>query len=122
VRFLRFSNKYKQPKVTLIEVDFIMSERNSSSFDYEFTGSTLGATEFNDGDRLDTHNPYRTEGLKSYKIGHEAALAAATRVRPERLPTASEQTVMHIEGLAERVESLRANATQADLELAGGEQ
>ena len=100
-----------------------MSERNNpSSFDYELTGGTDGAALFHDGDRFDTQNPYRTPGIVSQKIGHEVALADAARIRPEKLPSLDEQKVIHIEGFTERVDSLRVNVTQADLELAGGDQ
>lgn len=100
-----------------------MSERNKPlSFDYELIGGTDGAALFHDGDRFDTQNPYRTEGMDSYQEGHKRALAAAARIRPERLPSPDEQKVVRIEDLSLRLAAgFRRRGTQADV-LVGGEQ
>lgn len=107
-----------------------MSERNSSSFDYEFTGSAKSAAEFHDGDQINTYNRFRTEGLASYEEGREIARAALGYERP---PTPDELKAMHVGAWTERVydglrtrrvasDLARQGYTQDNIDLAAGEQ
>lgn len=110
-----------------------MRPRNSETLHYEPTPSTHEGAVLHDGDGADFHNPYRSEKLLPLDEARQSAENAASRPRPERPLTLTEEkgyrighaTMIMAMLRAQAVEPAQAQAveatTQADYDLAAGE-